>query len=148
MSLGGAGNGQPCCGCDSRAACFRGWAAMLEAFDKNGQIVDKASVAVVPGRTKPEDPVPTFELTVNASGIAYLRVSGPRKGEFLAPTNYVSGRSTTSGSGYITIATNEPQVTNTGLNNGTPAGCCNRRRTASLPAQTGAPFPVRRRPIR
>ena len=61
-----------------------GCSALLEAFDKNGQIVDKATVAVVPGRTKPEDPIPTFELTVKAPEIAYVRFSGPRKGEFLA----------------------------------------------------------------
>jgi hypothetical protein len=61
-----------------------GCSALLEAFDKTGQIVDKASVAVVPGRTKPEDPIPTFELTVKAAEIAYVRFSGPRKGEFLA----------------------------------------------------------------
>ena len=61
-----------------------GCTALLEAFDKNGQIVDKAAVAVVPGRTKPEDPVPSFELTVKAPEIAYVRFSGPRKGEFLA----------------------------------------------------------------
>lgn len=61
-----------------------GCAAMLEAFDKNGTPVDKAAVAVVPGRTKPEDPIPTFELTVKAPEIAYVRFSGSRKGEFLA----------------------------------------------------------------
>ena len=61
-----------------------GCAAALEAFDKNGTPVDKASVAVVPGRTRPEDPIPTFELAVNAPEIAYVRFSGPHKGEFLA----------------------------------------------------------------
>jgi len=61
-----------------------GCSALLEAFDKNGQMVDKAAVAVVPGRTKPEDPIPTFELTVKAQEITYVRFSGPRKGEFLA----------------------------------------------------------------
>ena len=61
-----------------------GCPALLEAFDKNGKIVDKASVAVVPGRARPEDPIPTFELTVRSAAIAYVRFSGPRKGEFLA----------------------------------------------------------------
>jgi hypothetical protein len=61
-----------------------GCAALLEAFDKNGALVDKAEVAIVPGRTKPEDAIPTFELTVKATEIAYVRFSGPRKGEFLA----------------------------------------------------------------
>jgi hypothetical protein len=56
----------------------------VEAFDRDGKLVDKSSVATVPGRTKPEDPVPTFELTVRAPEIAYVRFSGPRAGEFLA----------------------------------------------------------------
>ena len=59
-------------------------AARLEAFDKSGMLVDKASLAVIPGRTKPEDPIPMFELTVKAPEIAYVRFSGPRTGEFLA----------------------------------------------------------------
>jgi hypothetical protein len=61
-----------------------GCSALLEAFDKNGAEVDKAAIPVIPGRTKPEDPIPTFELTVKAPEIAYIRFSGPRTGEFLA----------------------------------------------------------------
>ncbi|MCI0747504.1 MAG: hypothetical protein L0Y58_19030 [Verrucomicrobia subdivision 3 bacterium] len=61
-----------------------GCPALLEAFDKNGSSVDKASVAAVPGRSDPKDPIPTFELTVQAPEIAYVRFSGPRSGEFLA----------------------------------------------------------------
>jgi hypothetical protein len=61
-----------------------GCTALVEAFDQDGQRVDKASVAVVPGRTRPEDTVPSFELTVKAPRIAYVRFSGPRTGEFLA----------------------------------------------------------------
>jgi hypothetical protein len=61
-----------------------GCPAVLEAFDKNGNAVDKISVPTVPGRTKPEDPIPTFELKVKAPQIAYIRFSGPRSGEFLA----------------------------------------------------------------
>jgi hypothetical protein len=58
--------------------------ALLEAFDKNGTLVDKASVAAVPGRTKPQDAIPMFQLSVKAPEIAYIRFSGPRSGEFLA----------------------------------------------------------------
>ena len=61
-----------------------GCPAVVEAFDKNGNMVDKAAVATVPGRTKPEDPVPSFEMTVKAPAIAYIQFSGPRPGEFLA----------------------------------------------------------------
>jgi hypothetical protein len=58
--------------------------AVLEALDKNGQVVDKASVAAVPGRKAPAEPVPFLELTVKAPAIAAIRFSGPRDGEFLA----------------------------------------------------------------
>jgi hypothetical protein len=64
-----------------------GCPALLEALDKNGDVVDKASVAAVPGRKAPADPIPFFELTVKApeaSAIAAIRFSGPRNGEFLA----------------------------------------------------------------
>src|SRR5687767_9386103 len=61
-----------------------GCLASLEAFDKAGTVVDKASVASVPGRAKSEDPIPVFELSVKASEIAFIRFSGPRTGEFLA----------------------------------------------------------------
>jgi hypothetical protein len=61
-----------------------GCPAVLEAFDGTGNVLDKVSVVSVPGREKPEDPIPTFELTVKAANIAYVRFSGPRTGEFLA----------------------------------------------------------------
>jgi hypothetical protein len=64
-----------------------GCPASLEALDKNGAVIDKASVAAAPGRKAPADPVPFFELTVKApeaSAIAAIRFSGPRNGEFLA----------------------------------------------------------------
>jgi hypothetical protein len=64
-----------------------GCPALLEALDKNGAVIDKASVDAVPGRKTPGDPVPFFELTVKApeaSAIAAIRFSGPRNGEFLA----------------------------------------------------------------
>ena len=64
-----------------------GCPALLEALDKNGEVVDKASVAAVPGRKAPADPIPFFKLTVKApegSAIAAIRFSGPRDGEFLA----------------------------------------------------------------
>ena len=61
-----------------------GCPALLEAFDKNGALVDKASLDSAPGRTKPEDPIPMFKLSVKAPEIAYVRFSGPRSGEFLA----------------------------------------------------------------
>jgi hypothetical protein len=64
-----------------------GCPALLEALDKNGAVIDKASVAAVPGRENPGDPIPFLELTVRApaaSSISAIRFSGPRNGEFLA----------------------------------------------------------------
>jgi hypothetical protein len=61
-----------------------GCPALLEALDKNGEVVDKASVAAVPGRKAPADPIPFIQLTVKGSAIAAIRFSGPRNGEFLA----------------------------------------------------------------
>ena len=61
-----------------------GCPALLEALDKNGEVVDRASVAAAPGRKAPADPIPFFQLSVKASAIAAIRFSGPRNGEFLA----------------------------------------------------------------
>ena len=64
-----------------------GCPALLEALDSNGEVIDQASVAAVPGRKAPADPVPFLTLTVKApqrSQIAAVRFSGPRDGEFLA----------------------------------------------------------------
>jgi hypothetical protein len=61
-----------------------GCPASVEAFDQSGVLVDQVSLPFVPGRTKPEDPLPMFELKVKAAKIAFIRISGPRTGEFLA----------------------------------------------------------------
>jgi hypothetical protein len=61
-----------------------GCAARLEAYDQGGKLVDEASLDVIPGRESPGDPIPTFELTVRGSHIAYVQFSGPRTGEYLA----------------------------------------------------------------
>jgi hypothetical protein len=61
-----------------------GCPALLEALDRKGAVVDQASVAAVPGRKAPGDPVPFTRLTVSAPAIAAIRFSGPRNGEFLA----------------------------------------------------------------
>jgi hypothetical protein len=61
-----------------------GMPALLEAFDAEGKLVNRANLDSVPGRKAPGDPVPIFKLTVKADGIAYIQFSGPREGEFLA----------------------------------------------------------------
>jgi hypothetical protein len=58
--------------------------AVLEAFDQDGKLVDRASLASAPGRKSPGDPAPIFTLTVNAARIVYVEFSGPREGEYLA----------------------------------------------------------------
>ena len=61
-----------------------GMPAVLEAFDGEGKVVDRASLDSVPGRKAPGDPVPIFTMTVKGSRIAYIQFSGPREGEYLA----------------------------------------------------------------
>jgi hypothetical protein len=61
-----------------------GCPALLEALDKDGKVVDTASVAAAPSRRSPADPVPFFQLSVHAPAIAAIRFSGPRDGDFLA----------------------------------------------------------------
>jgi hypothetical protein len=57
--------------------------AVLEAFDEDGKLVDRASLPSAPGRKAPGDPVPIFTMTVNAARIAYIEFSGQREGEYL-----------------------------------------------------------------
>ena len=57
--------------------------ALLEAFDAEGKLVDRASLESLPARKSPSDPTPVFTLTVKANGIAYVQFSGPRDGEYL-----------------------------------------------------------------
>jgi hypothetical protein len=61
-----------------------GCAALVEAFDGHGELVDRAALPAIPRRVSPGDPEPQFELTVRAADIAFVRFSGPREGEFLA----------------------------------------------------------------
>lgn len=61
-----------------------GTPALLEAFDAEGKLVDRAALPAAPSRQSPGDPVPTFSLTVSAKHIAYIQFSGPRPGEYLA----------------------------------------------------------------
>ncbi len=58
--------------------------ALVEAYDQDGKLVDKASIPKIPARTSPADPEPTFELSVKATNIAYVCVSGERTGEYVA----------------------------------------------------------------
>jgi hypothetical protein len=60
-----------------------GCPARLEAYDADGKLLDKAALEVIPGRKAPADPIPTFELTVKGTNIAYVEFSGPRAGEYL-----------------------------------------------------------------
>ncbi len=57
--------------------------AAVEAYGRNGDVVDRASRDRVPSRAGPEQPIPGFELTVKASAIAYVRFSGAPAGGYL-----------------------------------------------------------------
>lgn len=61
-----------------------GTPALVEAFDAEGNVVDRVKLDSVSGRKNPADPVPIFNMTVSAKRIAYIEFSGPRDGEFLA----------------------------------------------------------------
>ena len=61
-----------------------GSAALVEALDKDGTVVDKASLEKVPNRASPAEPIPSFSLTVKAPQISSVRFSGARPGGFLA----------------------------------------------------------------
>jgi hypothetical protein len=59
-------------------------AALVEALDQDGKVIDKASLERVPRRSSPGEPIPSFELTVEGPAIASVRFSGARPGGFLA----------------------------------------------------------------
>src|SRR3954462_4650296 len=56
--------------------------ALLEAYDQDGKVVDKASRGKVPERTGPEQPIPNFELTIKAASIVSIRFSGAAPGGY------------------------------------------------------------------
>lgn len=58
--------------------------ALVEALNKDGTVVDKASIEKVPRRSSPADSIPSFELSVRAPQISFVRISGARPGGFLA----------------------------------------------------------------
>jgi hypothetical protein len=60
-----------------------GSTAIVEAYDKDGKVVDTAKRDKVPERTGPEKPIPSFELTVKAPAIASVRFSGAPPGGYL-----------------------------------------------------------------
>ena len=60
-----------------------GSAAVVEAYDADGKVVDRASRDKVPERSGPEQPIPSFEMAVKASAIACVRFSGAPPGGYL-----------------------------------------------------------------
>jgi len=61
-----------------------GCPVLVEAYDKDGKLVDKKSLDAVPARKAPEDPVPFVTVTLKAAAITHVYLSGPRNGEYLA----------------------------------------------------------------
>jgi hypothetical protein len=73
-------------GCSSVTFSFWGSTdcpARLEAYNAEGQLLDKAGLEKIPGRKAPGESIPSFELTVSSTNIAYVEFSGPRPGEYL-----------------------------------------------------------------
>lgn len=58
--------------------------AVLEAFDSEGKLVDRAALPAPPAKKHPGDPIPIFQLTVRGPKIYAVQWSGPRPGEYLA----------------------------------------------------------------
>lgn len=58
--------------------------AVIEAYDKEGKVVDKQSFDAVPSRKAPNEPIPFVVVTLKAPVIASVNLSGPRSGEYLA----------------------------------------------------------------
>ena len=61
-----------------------GCPAVVEAFDKEGKLVDQKSIAAIPSRNAPNEPIPFVTITLKGPAIASVNLSGPRSGEFLA----------------------------------------------------------------
>lgn len=57
--------------------------ALVEAYDQDGKVVASTSRDKVPERIGPEQPIPSFELTVKSSAIASVRFSGSQSGGYL-----------------------------------------------------------------
>jgi hypothetical protein len=57
--------------------------AVVEAYGTDGDVVDRVSRDRVPARSGPEQPIPSFELSVKASAIAFVRFSGAPPGGYL-----------------------------------------------------------------
>src|SRR6185312_5130403 len=73
-------------GCSSVTISFWGSTdcpARLDAYNTEGRLLDKAGLEKIPGRKAPGETIPTFELTVKGTNIAYIEFSGPRPGEYL-----------------------------------------------------------------
>ena len=60
-----------------------GSAASVQAYDQAEKLVDQASRDKVPERSGPEQPIPSFELTVSAAEITVVRFSGAQPGGYL-----------------------------------------------------------------
>jgi hypothetical protein len=60
-----------------------GSAAVVEAYDKDETVVDRASREKVLERAGPEQPIPSFELMVKAPTITFVRFSGAPPGGYL-----------------------------------------------------------------
>ncbi len=58
--------------------------AYVEAFDRDGKSIAKKELDRVPVRKTPEEPVPFFEMEVEAPNIVCLEIGGSKPGGFVA----------------------------------------------------------------
>ncbi len=59
-------------------------AVIIEAFDRDGKLIDKAELEKVPSRRSPEELVPFFDLSVEAASITTIHISGAKPGGYVA----------------------------------------------------------------
>ncbi len=59
-------------------------AAVIEAFDRDGNLLKQDQRDQVPVRKSPEEQVPYFTVTIESSGIASLQISGAQPGGYVA----------------------------------------------------------------
>jgi len=58
--------------------------ARVEAHDKNDKLLDTVVLEKVPERLDPDDPIPSFEISVKGDNIAYVLFGGAPNGGYIA----------------------------------------------------------------
>ena len=80
--------------------------AVVEALDADGNVADRASRDRVPERTGPEQPIPSFEMTVKAPSIVHVRFSGAPPGGYLVCDEVRATQAAAAATGSLRQAAN------------------------------------------